>query len=281
MAIHVALNHVTHYRYDRLVRRAPASNAPHCRSRCCPIARRSRTCRAFHQLAAGSVRQLAGCGWCSPRPDRVQGLGRPGGRDGGAQPLRLLPRAPAAENFPFRLLAGTRGRAAPTASPGARRHARFLPGTVDRKQRTIDFLVGINQKLQQDIRTRSAWSPACRRPSRPGEAQRLLPRHRLAAGAAAAPSGLAARFVSGYLDPAAPDVKAIDGPSGTEVDFTDLHAWCEVFLPGAGWIGLDPTSGLLAGEATSRWPARPSRPARRRSTARSTNARSRSSTTWR
>ena len=82
-----------------------------------------------------------------------------------------------------------------------------------------------------------------------GTAHRFLPRQRLAFSATAAASGFGGAFRVGIPSSSlSPDQKSPDGPSGPEQDFTDLHAWTEVHLSGAGWIGLDPTSGLLAGE---------------------------------
>ena len=163
----------------------------------------------------------------------------------------------AAEHFPFAYTPENERELAPYLERGAadaaahavdRAHARarFLGKPIT----TIDFLVA---RQPQGARGRElprfAWSRASRRPST---------RSRSAQGSCRDSAwllvqilrhlGVAARFASGYLIQLAADQKSLDGPSGPEKDFTDLHAWCEAYVPGAGWIGLDPTSGLLAGE---------------------------------
>ena len=136
------------------------------------------------------------------------------------------------------------------AEPAGPLLQKYLSTISHKRVRTIDFLVSLNASLQHYIEYVIRMEPGVQTPEETLAARKgscrdtswllvQILRH----------CGLAARFVSGYLIQLKPDLIALDGPAGTDKDFTDLHAWAEVYIPGAGWIGLDPTSGLLTGES--------------------------------
>ncbi|KAI3594398.1 Large protein containing transglutaminase-like domain [Cupriavidus sp. U2] len=254
MVTHVALSHVTHYRYDRPVQLSPQvvrlRPAPHCRT---PI--------LSYSLRIEPVQHFVN--WQQdPFSNYLARLVIPEPTTEFRVTVDLIAEMavynpfdfflePSAEKIPFAYDAGLAHDLAPylAKDPLTPRLAAFVD-SIDRAPRaTLDFLVDLNQRLQREIRYLIRMEPGVQSPETTLEngsgscrdtgwllVQTL--RH----------LGLAARFVSGYLLQLTPDVKAVDGPVGAEADFTDLHAWCEVYLPGAGWIGLDPTSGLLAGE---------------------------------
>jgi uncharacterized protein (DUF2126 family)/transglutaminase-like putative cysteine protease len=254
MAIHVALSHITHYRYDRPVRLGPQvvrlRPAPHARTPVLSYSQRIEPATHFINWQQDPFANYQ-ARLVFPEPttefkitiDLVVEMAVHNPFDFFLEPH--------AEQVPFQYAEAQRAELAPylAADPVTPLLKAYLAG-IDRKpQRTIDFLVAINQRLQHDIGYTIRMEPGVQTPEQTLKLKRgscrdsgwllvQLLRH----------LGLAARFVSGYLIQLTPDVKAIDGPSGPTADFTDLHAWCEVFLPGAGWIGLDPTSGLLAGE---------------------------------
>ncbi|MDE2077757.1 MAG: transglutaminase family protein [Burkholderiales bacterium] len=254
MSIHVALNHVTHYSYDRLVSLSPQvvrlRPAPHCRTRILSYSMRIEP--ALHFI-----------NWQQdPFSNHLARLVFPEKTREFKVTVDLVAEMavynpfdfflePHAEHYPFAYDEATARDLAPyLVKADLTPSFQAFVDSIDRSEvRTIDFLVNLNQRLQRDIRYTIRMEPGVQTPE---ETLTLKSGSCRDTGwlmvQALRHLGLAARFVSGYLIQLKADVAALDGPSGTEVDFTDLHAWCEVYLPGAGWIGLDPTSGLLAGE---------------------------------
>jgi uncharacterized protein (DUF2126 family)/transglutaminase-like putative cysteine protease len=258
LAIRVAVHHVTRYRYDKPVTLLPhiirLRPAPHCRT---PIDAYSLRVRPephfnnWHQDPFGNHQARIvfpqKATELSLEVDLVAEMTV-------INPFDFFVESDA-ENYPFTYRPALRRDLAPYLE-GAPTGARFA-NLVERARsqearpgkRTIDVLVDLNRRVQRDVRYDVRMDPGVFAPEETLErghgscrdfAWLLVQMLRSL--------GLAARFVSGYSIQLKADEKPADGPSGVERDATDLHAWAEVFLPGAGWVGLDATSGLLAGE---------------------------------
>ncbi|MBI4194013.1 MAG: transglutaminase family protein [Betaproteobacteria bacterium] len=256
MSVQVALHHRTRYRYDRPVALSPQEirlrPAPHCR-----------TSILGYSLNVTPEKHFVN--WQQdPFGNHIARFVFPGKTTEFTITVDLIADMAVinpfdffleshAERFPFAYRADLARDLAPFLALDE--HGPLLMRWIEDRRKgfregdTINFLVDTNRRLRQDIgylvrvepgvqtceQTLAAGSGSCR------DSAWLLTqilRH----------FGLAARFVSGYLVQLAPDIRPLDGPLGPERDFTDLHAWTEAYIPGAGWIGLDPTSGLLAGE---------------------------------
>ena len=254
MSIFVALHHVTHYQYDRPIDLGPQTirlrPAPHTRT---PILSYSlKVLPANHFV---NWQQDPQGNWLARYvfPEKATELKIE--VDFTAEMIVVNPFdffvEPYAYSFPFQYTDGLKAELAPylAASEPGPLLAAYLASIPREADSTVNFLVDLNAQLQKKIRYIIRMEPGVQ-----------TPEETLRAGSGSCRDsawlliqalrhlGLATRFVSGYLIQLRPDIDPVEGPREVENDFTDLHAWAEVYLPGAGWIGFDVTSGMLTGE---------------------------------
>ncbi len=254
MSIFIALHHVTHYKYDRPIDLGPQTvrlrPAPHTRT---PILSYSLKVTPANHFV--NWQQDPQGNWLARFvfPEKAGELKIE--VDFTAQMTVVNPFdffvEPYATSFPFQYTADLKTELAPylATSEQGPLFAAHLKDIAREADSTVNFLVDLNAQLQKKIGYVIRMEPGIQ-----------TPEETLARGSGSCRDsawlliqifrhlGLAARFVSGYLIQLRPDIDPVEGPREVESDFTDLHAWAEVYLPGAGWIGFDVTSGMLTGE---------------------------------
>ena len=254
MSIQVALNHRTQYRYDKAVSLGPQvirlRPAPHCRT---PILSYSLSVTPVDHLLNWQLdvhhNHLARVFFRDKTSEFIVEV------DLVAELCPFNPfnffLEPGVEDCPFEYVPELAKDLEPYLSvePAGPLLQAFLDKLSGGKRGTIGFLVDLNRRVRDQIGYVTRLDPGVQTCEQTLE-QRVgscrdsawllvqVLRH----------LGIAARFVSGYLIQMASDERAPEDRSGLQTDSADFHAWAEAFLPGAGWIGMDPTSGLFAGE---------------------------------
>ena len=247
MAIRVALSHRTSYRFDRRVNLAPHEirlrPAPHCRT---PI--------VGYSLAVAPESHFLN--WQQdPYGNWIARLVFPESANSLDVTVDLTADLtvvnpfdffvePYAERFPLAYSPALAKELLPfleTAplTPRLQAWIERFRASIQPDESTVNLLVRLNQQLQHEVRYLVRMEPGVQAPDETLERGSgscrdsgwllvQILRH----------LGIASRFASGYLIQLVADVKPLDGPAGTDRDFTDLHAWAEAYIPGAGWIGL-------------------------------------------